>query len=182
MELLPVFLSTLNQISVLIVGFLLVLQGKLTIGMLLAAQMVAMALSGEIQKTLTFLRGLSDFEASLLRLEDVIEQPHDPLLTAAENITVISPGSPDLLSESSRLSGAIEIVELSFGYIPIKPPLIVGLNMRVDPGQRIASLGSISPQPAGCCLMAASWRNGRGPLWWRRWRWCSKRSSCSAAA
>jgi ABC-type bacteriocin/lantibiotic exporter with double-glycine peptidase domain len=44
--------------------------------------------------------------------------------------------------DSSRLSGAIELVDLSFGYIPIKPPLIVGVNLRVAPGQRIALVGS----------------------------------------
>lgn len=137
MELLPSFLSTLNEISVLIVGFLLVLQGRLTLGMLLAAQMVAMAMGREIQKTLTFLRGLPDFEASLLRLEDVIEQPLDPLLTATPTSTV---GSDE--QASSQLSGAIEIVDLSFGYIPIKPPLIEGLNLKVKPGQRIAFVGS----------------------------------------
>lgn len=137
MELFPSFLSTLNEISVLIVGFLLVLQGRLTLGMLLAAQMVAMAMGREIQKTLTFLRGLPDFEASLLRLEDVIEQPLDPLLSATPVSTV---GSNE--QGSSQLSGAIEIVDLSFGYIPIKPPLIEGLNLKVKPGQRIAFVGS----------------------------------------
>jgi len=139
LELLPVFLSTLNQISVLLVGFLLVLQGKLTLGMLLAAQMVAMELGKEIEKTLTFLRGLPTFEASLLRLEDVIEQPHDPLLQSEQTQTPVTTSSS---SEASRLSGAIEIVELSFGYFPTKPPLIQNLNLSVAPGQRIALVGS----------------------------------------
>jgi NHLM bacteriocin system ABC transporter peptidase/ATP-binding protein len=139
MEMLPVFLSTLNEISVLLVGFLLVLQGKLTLGMLLAAQMVAMELGKEIEKTLTFLRGLPTFEASLLRLEDVIEQPLDPLLLSQSS----EPAAATSASrEGSRLSGAIEIVDLSFGYFPTKPPLINGLNLSVAPGQRIALVGS----------------------------------------
>lgn len=139
MELLPGFLSSFNQISVLGVGFLLVLQGKLTLGMLLAAQMVAMALGEEIQKTLAFLRGLPTFEASLLRLEDVMEQPQDPLLLALKSQPAVA---IDSTREASRLSGAIEIVDLSFGYFPTKPPLIQGFNLSVAPGQRIALVGS----------------------------------------
>ena len=91
LELLPSFLGTLNQIAVLGVGFMLVLQGRLTLGMLLAAQLVASQLGSEIQKTLSFLRELPDFESSVLRLEDVLEQPPDPLLGAAAS-SAAAPG------------------------------------------------------------------------------------------
>jgi ABC-type bacteriocin/lantibiotic exporter with double-glycine peptidase domain len=98
-----------------------------------------MELGKEIEKTLTFLRGLPTFEASLLRLEDVIEQPLDPLLLPQ---TSEPKATTSVLREGSRLSGAIEIVDLSFGYFPTKPPLIKGLNLNVAPGQRIALVGS----------------------------------------
>ena len=144
LDLLPAFLATLNQIAVLGVGFLLVLQGRLTLGMLLAAQIVAGQLGSEIQKSLAFLRGLPDFEASVLRLEDVLEQPLDPLLNAAQTgppAEAMAPGNPPAVPAAARLSGAIEIVDLSFGYIPIKPPLIESFALSVAPGQRIALVG-----------------------------------------
>lgn len=136
LELIPIFLTTFNNVVVLVVGFLLVLQGQLSLGMLLATQQVAMNLKGEIDKVIGFVRQLPSFESSLLRLEDVLEQPVDPLLQAPQSLT-----ANETLLSRPRLSGRVEIRDLSFGYLPMKPPLIEGLNLVIEPGQRVAFVG-----------------------------------------
>ena len=116
----------------LIIGFVLVINGQMTLGMLLAAQTIAFGLKGEIEKLIGFVQKLPQFESELLRLEDVLEQPRDPLLTAK---TSLVEGS------STQLSGSIEIRNLSYGFVAIKPPLIDDLNLSIAPGMRIALVG-----------------------------------------
>ena len=133
----PSALTTFNEVAILLVGFWLVLNGRLTLGMLLAAQTIALNLKSEIEEVIGFVQSLPAFEAEVLRLEDVLEQPRDPVLLQASDR---SPGQ-DQQRGNNRLSGAIELRELSFGYVPIKAPLIKGLSLSIQPGQRIAFVG-----------------------------------------
>ena len=103
--------------------------------MLLAAQTITMSLKGEIENVIGFVQGLPQMSAEILRLEDVIEQPRDSIITQA-------PPLSSWTSNRTRLSGKIQINNLSFGYIPIKPSLIENLNINIEPGQRFAFVGS----------------------------------------
>jgi NHLM bacteriocin system ABC transporter peptidase/ATP-binding protein len=130
----PSALTTFNEIAILLVGFWLVIQGQLTLGMLLAAQTITLSLKGEIENVLAFVQSLPEFESEVLRLEDVLEQPRDPLVTKP-------PALQSWTLRRTRLSGTIHINNLSFGYAPIKPPLIAGLSLQIEAGQRIAFVG-----------------------------------------
>ena len=130
----PGAMTTFNEIAILLVGFWLVIQGQLTLGMLLAAQTIAMSLKDQIEEVIAFVQNLPIFESEVLRLEDVLEQPRDAVLTQAPPLEAWSAGR-------DRLSGSITLQDLSFGYVPIKPPLIEGLNLTITPGQRIAFVG-----------------------------------------
>ena len=132
LRLVPSALTTANEVLVLVVGFLLVIRGELTLGMLLAAQTIAFSLKGQIEAVIDFVQQLPEFEAGVLRLEDVMEQMRDPMLSAKT-----SNGK----EQQDRLSGAIEIRDLSFGFVAIKPPLIKSLNLSIQPGTRIALVG-----------------------------------------
>lgn len=130
----PSILTTFNEIAILLVGFWLVMQGELTLGMLLAAQTITMSLKGQIESVIGFVQNLPQFSAEILRLEDVLEQPRDVIVTQAPPLNTWT-------SDRTRLSGAITIKNLSFGYAPIKPPLIEDLNLKMEPGQRFAFVG-----------------------------------------
>ena len=134
MAMIPSVLTTINEILILSVGFLLVLKGELTLGMLLAAQTIALSLKGQIESVINFVRSLPTFSSNVLRLEDVLEQPIDPVLE-------VSNDSDTFPSDIDRLSGAIEIQNMSFGYVPVKAPLIKNLDVSIKPGQRIAFVG-----------------------------------------
>lgn len=130
--LLPGLLSQIIGLGVLVVGFLLVLGGQLTLGMLLAAQQVAAGLKAEIDRLIAFVSELPQIESAVLRLQDVLEHPPDPLLQRASGAWP---------PERRRLSGAIRIEELSYRFAPVRPPLIDGLTLAIDPGQRLALVG-----------------------------------------
>ena len=133
LRLVPNALTTFNEVAVLLLGFLLVIRGNLTLGMLLAAQTIAFNLKGQIENVISFLQQLPSFEADVLRLEDVLEQPRDPLLGSREGMA--------LVNTPSRLSGQIEITDLRYGFAAIKPPLIDGLSLMIHPGMRVALVG-----------------------------------------
>ena len=137
LALLPGLLSQLNSLAVLMVGFLLVLGGQLTLGMLLAAQQVAAGLKAEIDRLIAFVADLPRIETAVLRLQDVLDHPIDPLLAPAA--LAAQAAWP---AERRRLSGAIELVNLSFRFAPARPPLIEGLNLEIKAGQRLALVGA----------------------------------------
>ena len=138
LRLVPNGLTTFNEIAVLLLGFLLVIRGELTLGMLLAAQTIAFSLKGQIERLIGFVQQLPEFEAGVLRLEDVLEQPRDPLLDGGE---VKNPGSTGTEFTMSRLSGGIEIQDLQYGFTAIQAPLIDGLSLVIHPGMRVALVG-----------------------------------------
>ncbi len=132
----PTLLSQLNTLGVLLVGFLLVLDGRLTLGMLLAAQQVATGLKGEVDRVVGFVADLPEVETAVLRLDDVLSHPIDPLLQYA---------TPAQLStwpaERHRLSGLVEIEDLGFSFSPVRPPVISDLSITISPGMRVALVG-----------------------------------------
>ncbi len=69
--------------------------------------------------------------ASASRVFELIEAPCD------------TPDAPDAV-ELEDASGRVELSDVEFSYVPEKP-LIEGLNLSVEPGQRIAIVG-----PTGC--------------------------------
>ena len=129
----PNALTTLNEVAIFILGFFLVIQGELTLGMLLAAQTIALSLKTQIDSVMTFVQQLPTFEAEVLRLEDVLEQPHDPLISEEQ--------SREWSRSNDRLSGEIVLNNVSFGFAAIKEPLIQNFSLTIHPGQRIALIG-----------------------------------------
>ena len=129
----PNALTTLNEVAIFVLGFFLVIQGELTLGMLLAAQTIALSLKTQIDRVINFIQQLPTFEAEVLRLEDVLEQPHDPLLSQTNN--------NNWNQANNHLSGEIILKNVSFGFVAVKDPLIQNFNLTIHPGQRIALIG-----------------------------------------
>ncbi|QPN70740.1 NHLP family bacteriocin export ABC transporter peptidase/permease/ATPase subunit [Synechococcus sp. CBW1108] len=132
----PNLLSQLNTLGVLIVGFLLVVDGRLTLGMLLSAQQVASGLKGEVDRLVGFVADLPEVETAVLRLDDVLSHPIDPLLQYATPAQ-LSPWP----AERQQLSGLVEIKDLGFSFSPVRPSVISDLSITISPGMRVALVG-----------------------------------------
>ncbi len=137
LALVPTLLNQLNTLGVLFVGFLLVLDGRLTLGMLLAAQQVAAGLKGEVDRLVAVVAALPQIETAVLRLQDVLDNPRDPLL-----LTVTPPSLPPWPSDRDQLSGQVDLEELTYSFAPVRPPLIQSLNVCIAPGMRVALVGA----------------------------------------
>ena len=136
---LPVLLSSLSSAFLLIVGGFRVMDGYLSIGMLVAFQSIVSNFQKPVNDLVTFAGKLQELEGNLIRLDDVLDNPTDPQLSVREQASLPSGNDADELP--ARLQGYIEIRDLTFGYSRLDPPLIENFNLSVKPGQRIALVG-----------------------------------------
>lgn len=140
---LPTFLTALTTVSILIVGGLEVMNGKLSIGMLVAYQSLTQSFLEPVNSLVNFGSTLQELEADLNRLDDVLQNPIDP---EAERGGEEEMGRGQMSSFSQyplpyRLQGYIELRNVTFGYSRLDPPLIENLSLTVKPGQRVAFVG-----------------------------------------
>jgi len=71
---------------------------------------------------------------TLRSLQSMQEQPVDPLLHEASHKTGIKPPNPKAAS--------MELVDVSFGFLPLQAPLLAHLSLKVGAGDRIAIVGA----------------------------------------
>jgi ATP-binding cassette subfamily C protein len=132
---LPPLLVSLLTAAVLVVGGLEVIGGRLSIGMLVAFQSLAVSFLQPVNNLVALGASLQELGAHVARLDDVLESP------PVEELSIDS----SALSRSGmpvRLRGQVEFRNVSFGYSPVLPPLIENLSFTVRPGQRIAFVGA----------------------------------------
>jgi hypothetical protein len=70
------------------------------------------------------------------RVEDVMQYPDDPFINE-------KPVSEE--EDYSKLSGNVELKNVTFGYSPLGEPVIKDFSMSLKPGNRVAIVG-----PSGC--------------------------------
>ncbi|MEM1240427.1 MAG: NHLP family bacteriocin export ABC transporter peptidase/permease/ATPase subunit [Cyanobacteria bacterium P01_H01_bin.26] len=136
--LLPSLLSTLATLSLLIVGGWRIINGSLTIGMLVAFQLLMQSFQGPVNALVQFAGTLQTLQGNLDRLDDVLENETDIAFCSHCKHNV---SEENEAANHHRLSGAVDIRNLSFGYSPLDPPLIEDFNLTIKPGQRIALVG-----------------------------------------
>ncbi|MBC6430130.1 NHLP family bacteriocin export ABC transporter peptidase/permease/ATPase subunit [Nostoc sp. HG1] len=147
---LPTLLSSLSSMALLIVGGLRVMDGHLSIGMLIAFQGLMQSFLLPVNNLVSFGSTLQEMEGNLIRLDDVLDNPIDE---AREQVSgraeeaeeaeeeKISLSSSSHSSPLPRLQGYVELENVTFGYSRLDPPLIENFSLSVKPGQRVALVG-----------------------------------------
>ncbi|MBE7386177.1 MAG: NHLP family bacteriocin export ABC transporter peptidase/permease/ATPase subunit [Leptolyngbya sp. SIO1E4] len=140
---LPSLLSALTNLALLVVGGWRVINGDLSIGMLVAFQLLMVSFQRPVNNLVRFASTLQTLQGNLQRLDDVLGNSVDmQLVTDGEPKPQAAQNVASLASlPLHRLSGAISLHNLSFGYHPLEPPLIENLNLTIQPGQRVAFVG-----------------------------------------
>ncbi|MCC5653996.1 NHLP family bacteriocin export ABC transporter peptidase/permease/ATPase subunit [Nostoc sp. XA013] len=135
---LPTILTALTTAFILLVGGLQVMNGSLSIGMLVAYQSLTQSFLEPVNSLVNFGSTLQDLEADLKRLDDVLQNSVDSEVEGGEG-----GGARREITSSSlwQLQGNVELRNITFGYSPVEPPLIENLSLSVKPGQRIALVG-----------------------------------------
>ncbi len=133
----PAMLQQCTNILVLMVGVYMILDGEFTIGMLMAFQGFLGSFLAPVNQLLTVGQSFIMMRSSMERIEDVMNYQTDDV-----KVGVVSdaPSTTEILG-SGKLSGAIEISNITFGYSKLEMPLIKGFSISIRPGTSIAIVG-----------------------------------------
>ena len=129
----PAFVSTLANAVVLVLGVWLCMRGQFTLGMVAAFQSFLASFLNPAQTLITAGQTIQEMRTQMERVEDVMEYPDDALF--ASNAAA---GEPDY----EKLSGDVEIDNITFGYSRLDQPLIENFSLRMKPGSRVAFVGT----------------------------------------
>jgi len=132
---LPPFLTSLNVIAVLAFGGMHVVDGILTIGMLVMFQTLLSSFSRPVNNIVALGGSLQEVEGDLGRLEDVLRYP------ATETLERVASPNGSSKQLNDELEGSVEVDGITFGYSRLEEPLIKGLSLKIRPGGRIALVG-----------------------------------------
>ena len=177
----PQPLAALNLAVLVGFGGWQVMHGSISLGTLVAFEMLVGGFNGPIGQLIGFGQTLRQAAGNLTSIDDVMAYPEagevregttqtpvaiaapvlDQAVGTGTGTTLVSTrigtqGSTrsstpsrnhslartlELADFPARLSGSIELVDVTFGYDPLGEPLIEGLRFKVEPGQRIAIVG-----------------------------------------
>ena len=134
---LPVLVFELTNSIILCLGTWLILQGDMTPGMLLAAQ-------GLINKSFYPINTAIDSVQIMMRLNSSIQRIKDVTDCSQESAELSLPEDSDM-PDVAKLSGEIELRDVTFGYDRNLPPILKHFSLKIKAGERIAFVG-----PSGC--------------------------------
>lgn len=132
--LLPALASSLADTAVLMLGVWLTINGQFTVGMIMAFQGFLSSFTGPASTLISTGQTLQEMRSQMERIEDVMKYPADAHCEEAEED--VSYG---------KLSGELELRDVTFGYSRLAEPLIQNFNLKLKPGSRVAFAG-----PSGC--------------------------------
>jgi ATP-binding cassette, subfamily C, bacterial len=143
--LLPIFLTSLTSMFLLAIGGLRVMDGHLTIGMLIAFQGLMGSFQSPVNTLVGMVSTIQTLNGNLNRLDDVLQNPTDQTLIEQiqPEVTGLQYATPELkaLEEICKLQGSVEIRNITFGYSKVDEPLIKDFSCILSPGQRVAFVG-----------------------------------------
>ncbi|WP_232630947.1 NHLP family bacteriocin export ABC transporter peptidase/permease/ATPase subunit [Methylobacterium sp. Leaf118] len=140
LSLIPKALGALTMAAILGLGGLRAMEGLITVGTLAAFQTVLSSFLAQVNGLVGIASGMRELRVAMERVDDVLRSPLDRrALTVARDPA--SSDNDNATVPARRLSGAIDIEDLAYGYNPLEPPLVEGFSLAVAPGARIALVG-----------------------------------------
>nr|MCR5154670.1 ATP-binding cassette domain-containing protein [Lachnospiraceae bacterium] len=131
----PQMVTSLSDIAILMTGVWLTMNGEFTIGMIMAFQGYVTAFTSPATELIEAGQTLQEMRVEMERLEDVMGYPEDTIyeqekLEESDDVTF------------GKLSGNVELKNVTFGYSSLDEPLIKDFNLSLKPGSRVAFVGS----------------------------------------
>ena len=122
-------LSAVGAAGILTLGAHLVIDGQLTLGTLVAVQSLAASFTGPVASLASLGSQVQQLKSSHARIDDILRQ---------------KPVSADVDEAPSEPlpRGALKVEGLTYGHLPLEPPLIEGLSLELAAGGRLALVGA----------------------------------------
>jgi len=127
----PQLVSQVINIIVLMIGAYLIIRGNMTIGIFFAFQGFLAAFLAPFSKIINARLEMQQTKVSMERVQDVFNYQTDVEYQAFN------------MEESFyKLSGNLEIKNLTFGYNRLSPPLLDNFSLTLNPGESVALVGT----------------------------------------
>lgn len=131
-EAIPDAAGQVSDVLLLLLGGILCMRGHMTVGMLLAFNSLFDSFCEPVNSLVEFIRKIQTLKANLRRTEDIENYAEDPRYSEPEKKKKLT----------RKLSGEIELRDISFGYSPLKPPLVENFSFHLKSGESIAFVGA----------------------------------------
>ena len=127
----PSTVSALADILIQGIGIALIFQGHFTVGSIMMFQSYMTKFTGPAQTLISSSQMVQNMRTQMERLEDVLKYKSKEYVEkeAEEG------------KSYTKLSGKLEMKNISFGYAPLSPPLIENFDLSLEPGKKVAFVG-----------------------------------------
>lgn len=128
----PTLVSKFADLAILFIGVVLTVEGKFTIGMLMAFQGFIVSFTEPAMTLISAGQSLQEMRTGMERIEDVMSYPSDEFATRTEL---------DENIDYQKLTGNVTLKDVTFGYSRLAEPLITDFNLELKPGKSVAFVG-----------------------------------------
>jgi len=129
---LPLLLQAVSEVIVLAIGAYYVMHGFLTVGMLMTFQSFMTACMKPVGRMIELEQTISSIKVKTERMDEVLMTECDvpDQLDSIEGL------------EQGKLSGEVELKNITFGYDKNQPPIIKDFSLHLYPGKSVAFVGA----------------------------------------
>ncbi|MCF0106750.1 MAG: NHLP family bacteriocin export ABC transporter peptidase/permease/ATPase subunit [Holdemanella sp.] len=126
----PLMVNALTNMTVLGLGVYLVINGQFSVGMVMAFQGFLSSFMEPATAIINAGQSIQEMVTQMERLDDVMNYPDSEVFTVTD------------CEDYSKLSGHVEMKNVTFGYSKLAPPLITDFNLDLQPGKKVAFVGT----------------------------------------
>ena len=128
----PEAVKMLADVLILLCGGYFVIHGSMSIGMLVAFTVLFGSFFDPIEKLAGFVKNIQTSKANINRVEDIMKYPVDDKYIL----------DTKKVDRKTKLNGSVELKDISFGYSPLKPPIVSDFCFNIPCGASIAFVGA----------------------------------------
>jgi NHLM bacteriocin system ABC transporter peptidase/ATP-binding protein len=133
LQIAPILFGGLNTAMIMLFGGLEMIDGIMTSGIFIAFRGLMGNFQAPINNIMNMTQSFQTNAMQMMRLNDVMRCEID---------AVNYPGNEPEELGIDRLSGRVDLVDVTFGYAPLDPPLIENFNLTLHPGRWVALVGA----------------------------------------
>ncbi len=142
---LPALVRSISEIAILMISAVLIIKGQFTVGMLLAFQSFMNSFLVPVYELMDVSTSVQEMRTAMERIEDVMSyKPDVEFQEIIEDDPAENDDDPFAETDSTyaKLSGQVELKNITFGYSRLGAPLIKNFSLTLKPGSRVAFVGS----------------------------------------